>query len=90
MPKALSAEERFRRAESAVAEAKRLADSITRDTPGSERAALIAKVRTQYNAAHTAVAQFTNARQPDTAEKRRAVKLLEEAEKQVQRARKFS
>lgn len=91
MPAALTTTERFERAEAALEEARRLANLITEETPGRERAALITKTRTQYNAAHAVLGRLMRQRsQAGAADKERAEQLLDQIWAQIGHARRFS
>lgn len=90
----LTPAERFERAKAAQSEAWRIAKSITADTPGRERAGLITRTRTAYNAAHSAVAVYRRPKRRDTAEtvqlRQQAEYLIEDCHQAVQHARRFS
>ena len=91
MPAALTTAERFERAEAALAEARRLAESITEETPGRQRAALITKTRTQYNKAYSVLGRIRRQRNPAAADdKARAERILDQIWEQIGHARRFS
>lgn len=91
MPAALTTAERFERAEAALAEARRLAESITEETPGRQRAALITKTRTQYNKAYSVLGKIRRQRNPAAAgDRQRAEQILDQIWEQIGHARRFS
>lgn len=85
-------EERFRRAQAHIDEAWSLANRVTSQTPGKERGALIIRVRSQYNHAHSYIGKYLRKKNPPYPQNlsRKAEEMLDHAYAALHHARRFS